>query len=387
MVSALILAVLWRGRWLAACLVATILGWPLLVEYSVSERLFFHLAAGFGVAVLGWSVVTLWRRRDESGVLLAAWLLAFFAGSIVVFYAGSARYLLPLAPALALLVVRQPLSNRILGFGIGLNLFLGLALATAEYEYDQQYRQAAREVAELSGQSRMWTNAEWGLRHYLSRSGAEQLLREQDVPIASVVSTSALAATIPYEAAGSKREIFSRAITTGVIPIRTMGRGSNSGYSSSEFGVLPFGLGHGLIDTVSAHVIGAPEPTLSSIKMAEPKAEEHLISGFFPPPDGADWRWMGAVGVAVLKRDPGASQMELNLHIPESAPARRVEVLINDELVADETYDVTGGHTILAPLPEDLTSDARIVIRASPTHSPPGDGRDLSIVVLALGLK
>ena len=120
--------------------------------------------------------------------------------------------------------------------------------------------------------------------------------------------------------------------------------------------------------------------------MAEPEAEEHILSGFYPPPDDAEWRWMGPTGVAMLKRPPDAANFELNFHIPENAPARRVEVSVNDQIIADETYDSTGGYILQAPLPENLSDDARIVIRAGPTHTPPGDGRELSIVVLALGL-
>ncbi len=48
------------------------------------------------------------KRRDRETLFLMAWCAIFFAGACAFFYSGSMRYLLPLAPALAIFAARMP---------------------------------------------------------------------------------------------------------------------------------------------------------------------------------------------------------------------------------------------------------------------------------------
>ena len=51
-----------------------------------------------GVLLLAWR-----KRRDARTQFLIAWIVLFFGASLVVFFAGSARYLLPMVAPVAML--------------------------------------------------------------------------------------------------------------------------------------------------------------------------------------------------------------------------------------------------------------------------------------------
>jgi hypothetical protein len=98
-------------------------------------------------------------------LFLLSWIVIFFAGVLAVFFAGSARYLLPISAPLALLASRLP--RKWLAIGFGAQMTLGLALATANYQHWDGYRRVAYNLRDLSSKRRVWVDDEWGLRHYL----------------------------------------------------------------------------------------------------------------------------------------------------------------------------------------------------------------------------
>ncbi len=353
--------------------------------YSPGERALFWLAATMGLALLIHAAKRAAAGWRDAAELPALWVVVFFAAAAAVFYAGSARYLLPLAPAVAILAAKLQSSRTWLAAGLATQMTLSLALAKSEYDYVNAYRDIATESMGTGLARRAWSNAEWGLRYYLTHElGAQPLLANQDVPAGSVVVESALAAAIPYRAGGGKRKVFEREITPGWTRLRTIGPGSRTGYSSSEFGVLPFAIAAGSIDTVTVYEIGRREPTLTYLKTSDPRADEHLLAGFFAS-DGAEWRWMGPEGAALLVAPQGKSVFELDFHIPEDAPARRIQVEINGVALADEHYSATGGYQLRAPYEGEEGRNVRVRIRAEPSYTPPGDSRELAVVVVGFG--
>ena len=357
----------------------------LLDDYALAERLLFWVAAASGLAFMLFAAQKALEIRHAAHVFPAAWCVTFFLAALAVFYAGSARYLLPLAPAAGILIARWNLPRAWLAAGLALNFAIGLALAQSEWRDANAYRKIAGEAATAAGGRRMWSNAEWGLRHYLTAlAGSDALLNQQAVPAGGVVVESALAATIPYRVDGSRRELFRETIATRATPFRTIGPGSHAGYSSSEFGVLPFGIVPGEVDTVRVFEVGRPEPTLSYLRMDDPKADEHLLGGFFPS-DGAEWRWMGPEGAALLVAPAGATALALNFHVPEDAPARHLEAEVDGEVVLSETLDRTGGFELRVPVALAAGKAVRVALRAAPSYRPPGDGRELAVVMIGFG--
>src|SRR5206468_744770 len=87
----------------------------------------FWISIGCGLLILTW-LLSEAMRRD----FLAIWAVVFFAGAMLIFFAGSARYLLPIAAPVAILAARTaPAGPRWLAAAFGLQLLLSLGLATA----------------------------------------------------------------------------------------------------------------------------------------------------------------------------------------------------------------------------------------------------------------
>ncbi len=391
-VSPLIVALVWRpaarkrrlfivGAYGSALLPAVLLG-----GYSQGQRMLLWLALATGLFALAGVVHLLLTRRSTDDGFLAAWVLVFFGCSAVVFYAGSARYLLPLAPALVLLIVRHVRNTKLVAGLTVLHLALSLGLARAEYEYDNQYRTFAQRLAPLVDAKRIWTNAEWGLRYYLGELGGESMLRDQVVHSGSVVVTSDLAASVAFEAQGIRTELMSAEISTQSIPLRTIGLGARSGYSSSNFGALPFDFGAGVIDRVTAYGIGLAQPTTGYLSMNAPEAGKQLLAGFHEVEDG-QWRWMGQRGAALLLIPEGASQFELVFYIPDGAPARRVTVAINGNTLAEQSFPGPGMHTLQARFSYPANRPVHVVLSVDQTFQPPGDERRLGVIVHRFGVK
>jgi len=334
--------------------------------------------------LIGWALEARGNRRGDSG-FLAAWGLVFFGASAAVFFAGSARYLLPLAAPAALLITRSAARPWLLWIAAGLNLALGLTLASANYQYAVAYRDFAALLQPRLGERRLWFSAEWGLRHYLERLGGEPLVRDQPAHSGAVVVSSELAGRTPFFAGGPAREIL-RAELWSRPPVRLIGLGTRSGYSSSALGALPFDPGGGLLDRLRVEVVGLAEPRLSFLRMNDPQAAGQLLAGFFQVEDNA-WRWMSEQGSVLLKAPGRASRFEMTFLIPEAAPARQVTVAAGESVLIRQTYPAPGHYTLSAGAPFQPGASVQIVVSVDKTFQPARDPRKLGIVVRELGLR
>ena len=172
----------------------------------------------------------------------------------------------------------------------------------------------------------------------------------------------------------------------GPLPLQTIGLESRSGYSSSGFGILPFDWGTGNIDRVTAYKIGHREPTAGYLRMDSPEAEAHLLSGFYGL-EAANWRWMGKQGSASLLVPEDSGEFELVFNIPETAPARRATVELDGATLADKRYSETGSHILTGLVDLAAGRSVRVTISVDESFQPPGDSRDLGIVVISFGFK
>src|SRR5207245_6363974 len=98
-----------------------------------------------------------------------SWILIFFAGALAIFFAGSARYLLPMTAPVALLVSR--LSPLWLATGFTAQMILSVSLAIVNYQHWDSYRSFAAELKPQVLGKRLWINSQWGPRYYLSAAG------------------------------------------------------------------------------------------------------------------------------------------------------------------------------------------------------------------------
>ena len=326
------------------------------------------------------AVVLAWRRRREPDTFfLLAWIGVFFAGALVIFFAGAARYLLPMAAPVALLASR--LRPKWLAVGFAAQLALSLSLATVNYQHWEGYRQFAESLRGSSAGHRVWIDGEWGLRYYLESDGALPLKKTQRLRPGDIVVSSELGASVNPAAPFAP---LRTAEIRPAIPLRLIGLESHSGYSTVSRGFWPFGVSAGLIDRVRAREVAERHPTLSYLPMNAPEAADQIVSGIFSLEDNR-FRWMSRSATVALASPAAALPLRALFTIPPQARARRVTLLLDGREVASQTYPVPGTYTLESPPMRAAGAVATVEITIDETFFAPGDSRELGMVLTSVG--
>ncbi|MBI5084160.1 MAG: glycosyltransferase family 39 protein [Acidobacteria bacterium] len=325
------------------------------------------------------------RRRDR---FLTAWVGIFFATALVLFFAGSARYLLPLAAPFAIVVARH-YSKRpaLLWTCFALSLALGLGLAWVNYQHWDGYRRfaadAMRDVNPEHGK-RVWVNGEWGLRFYSEARGALPVEGGQALRPGDYVITSELAERIAYTTGGGKAVEQARMAIMPTLPLRLIGLGARSGYSSVGFGLRPFDVTTAPVDVVTMSLIVDKKPELSWLPMATRSAENQIVSGVYKL-ENDQWRWMGARAVFLLKPPAGAAPLAAQIYIPDTAPGRTVALTVDGVERARTTFAAPGVYTLATAALKPEGESVTVVLSIDKEFTAPGDGRRLGMIVTGVG--
>jgi hypothetical protein len=143
-------------------------------------------AAGLGVLSL--AADDLRRARSPESLLLAAWVGGTFVFASFLNWSVSARGVLPLLPALGILLARR-LDRRVsegraparalVAAGLALCALLSLAVAQADARLASAGRDAARELVPryAAAGARVWFQGHWGFQYYAETLGAQPLAR------------------------------------------------------------------------------------------------------------------------------------------------------------------------------------------------------------------
>lgn len=156
----------------------------------------FWMSVATGLLILIWCAL---HTKDFP----AAWILIFFACALAIFFAGSARYLLPIALPVSILV-SQRLNARWVIAGVCLGAALSVSLAAVNYQHWDGYRRFAHGFSGDAQSRRIWINGEWGLRFYLESEGAVPLLRDQPLRDGDTIISSALAYPLKLASGGAR---------------------------------------------------------------------------------------------------------------------------------------------------------------------------------------
>jgi len=322
-----------------------------------------------------------WRKRREPATqFLVAWTVIFFVSALVIFFAGSARYLLPMAAPMAMLAGALPRRWVVAGFAVQMALSLGLAVMN--YQHWDAYRVYAASLAPVIENHRVWVDDEWGLRHYMQEQGAlplqkSQRLRAGDIIVSSQLSHAVEPTTLLAPAAPTLE-------IRPAIPLRLIGLESRSGYSSAALDRLwPFGIGASVIDRVRTSRVVERHPTLTYVDLKAPEAKEQIVSGIWP-----DDHWMSASGVVIVKSPPTAMPLTVSFYVPDNAPARHIGLLLDDREICTTTVAAPGPGQLTCPAPiVPVGPTGMIEVRVDKTFRVPPDERDLGIVLLGVGFK
>lgn len=346
----------------------------------------FWLSFGIGLLILINLAVTVKRGSDDER-FLAAWATLFFAAALVIFFAGSARYLLPAAAPVALLASRRLLDRPgWLWVGLVCQSALGLALTRTNYEHWNGYRDFARQLAPDCRARRVWVNGEWGLRYYLEAEGALPLLRGQAVRPGDIVVTSSLSYPVPFTTGGGSLVPLKETAIQVRLPLRLIGLGAKSAYSTAAFGLRPFDLGTGPVDVVRAGLVVERPPELERLPMSAPQADYQIVSGVYQLEEGR-FRWMGRRALVLLKRPPTPAQLEATVYIPENAPARRLRLEADGVLIAEYPLPGPGMHSVVSEATLPPGPPALVGITVDRTFQVPGDHRELGVILVEVGFR
>jgi hypothetical protein len=332
-------------------------------------------------ALLPGAVLLAWKRRDRDTAFLGAWIALFFGGAALLFFAGSARYLLPMAAPVVLLVSR--LRPRWLALGFAAQLALSLALATVNYQHWDGYRRFVRQIRPATAGHRVYINSEWGLRYYLEADGGLPLERGQVLRTGDIVVSSELGYPIEYTAPTAT--IAEQSIRAW-LPLQLIGVKARSGYSTATKGFRPFDISTAPIDIVRAAIVLDRHPALTYLPMSSPDAANQIVSGLYAVEGGA-WRWMSGSAVVLLKSPAQPLPIEAVFTIPDAAPARHMELLLDGQVVASATYPGPGAYTLKSPPQSPVGPSASVTLKLDRTFSVTGDHRELGVVVSSIGFR
>ncbi len=259
--------------------------WP--PDYPYWQRALLVLFLILGLETVLWIASQI---REQP--LLSLWCLVYFVFALVAFFAGAARYLMPLAVPLAILFVHQNQDRRWrLGATLAIGATLGLNLAFADYELARVYAQLSAPPGED-----FLVDGEWGFRYTMTRRGGQPIEpSSQARPGEWIIKSDLIGANFrsPAEALAVPMESRDLRIRTPfrVIDRSDMPGASHSGFESSGFGLLPFSFSNQPIDRITYSLVS---PFLDAPGWIPTSIDDHLV--FLAPPGrdvtvAADPRW------------------------------------------------------------------------------------------------
>jgi len=348
----------------------------------------FWVSLATGLLVLAACARQLWQRTSADELFLSVWVLVFFAAAVVLFFAGSARYLLPIAAPVAILVADKLRPHpRWLAAGLACQFAVSLGLAVTNYDHWDGYRQFVAGLSDEIATRRTWINGEWGLRFYAESEGGLPLRESQPVLPGEMVLTSPIAYPVTFTTGGGALAPLAQTEITSLAPLRIIGEGVKSAYSTVTLGYRPFDIGWGPIDTPRAELVIERAPTLEWLEMGSSEAESQIVSGVYQL-EGGDWRWMSQRAVVLLAAPPEPRRVAVDFYLPDVTPPRSVRVSLDGRVVAEQRYERPDSYSLESADPVEVEgSSATLEIWVDDSFSPPGDRRQLGIILNGVGFR
>jgi 4-amino-4-deoxy-L-arabinose transferase-like glycosyltransferase len=344
--------------------------------YDLDPLFWGSIAIGVGILI--------WCARHWRD-FLAQWVLIFFAGALIIFFAGSARYLLPIALPIAILATQRT-PRWLLLASLACGFALSLALAAVNYQHWDGYRQFARGLQSDANSKRLWINGEWGLRYYFESEGGLPLHQGQAIHPGEIVVSSKLSYPIPFTSGGGVLATVAQRTVTSSVPLRIVALEGRSAYSTTMLGLRPFDISRAPIDQLNAELMIERKPALTDLPMNAPAAEQQIVSGVYQLESG-QWRWMSQTATILLKPPDHPKPLTVQFTIPDASPARQVTIAIDDHAVASQTYSAPGAYSLSSPPLKPAGDTAKVTITVDKSFSVPGDSRQLGIILTNVGFR
>jgi len=237
---------------------------------------FMEIQIGFwaigGAWVLALALAEIWTRRDAASWLLGLWVLGTIVFAAMFNWIANGRALLPVAPAMGILLVRQ-LERNVLAVretwprGVMICLAAGgvLALmsARADFELAGAVRESARQVWARYGHATgpLWFQGHWGFQYYMDVLGASALDLEQSGAnpgdhLAVPRNNSNIFDPNHFSAKPQKLTVCETLTVSGPSLLATWNETMGAGFYASVWGPLPFVFGRVPPEGVTVYEFG-----------------------------------------------------------------------------------------------------------------------------------
>ena len=220
-------------------------GWPLFY------KLLFSLFLVTGILLFA-EVLRKASTLTVENLMLAFWFLGILLTCLLLFYAGSARYILLALPP-SILVIAGRIENLFPEGPLPLLITVCIAAGTlaysvpiscADYEFAGAYRKNAAELCDKyrEEEKKIWFTGEWGFRYYMAENGALVIPRNSvDAKVGDLIIKPYIAS--PWVTLYDGNEycrLVEQVPVRGKLPLRILDFSSHAGFYSSGWGLLPF---------------------------------------------------------------------------------------------------------------------------------------------------
>ena len=219
---------------------------------AVGIQLTLFIAAGFSVMAL--AAADAWKRRDADALLLALWVFGTFIFTGFVNWTINARSVLPLIPAVGILLARGvdalPVNAMrwraaMLAMALAASGAVSLWLTWGDAELANSARTAATLIQQKTRNQSgtVWFMGHWGFQYYMESYGARPVVIE-DPPrqpgdyVVEVRNNLRLLEMRPQFVAS--RDVIQIPVNLGITTIQSE---LGAGFYSSDSGPLPFAIG------------------------------------------------------------------------------------------------------------------------------------------------
>ena len=220
------------------------------------------LWSGGGVCVLALALAEAWQKRDSGSWLLLLWVWGTFIYTAFVYFMVNGRAILPMAPAVAILIGRRlELSVPAMRAGMSVSFIASAALSLLAAGADFQEAVIARKSSEQlcaaygKGPGRLWFQGHWGFQYYMQSAGASPRdfshleLAPGDIFVTPVNSVN-------LRPLNPDTTVLKKVISIPVLPwFATFNRDIGAGFYSSFWGPLPFAFGRIPPETVRVYSV------------------------------------------------------------------------------------------------------------------------------------
>src|SRR3990170_177948 len=218
--------------------------WTASFGWSYAAQLAGYGATGIGIFLL--ALVDFIKRRDAFSVLLGLWVIGTLAFTVFFNWTVNGRSILPMVPAVGILLARAAEDARPGKLRLWAPLVLALAasllVAWADYRLANSARGAAETIAAKysRGPGQLWFQGLWGFQYYLEERGGKPLVWNN----LRIAADDVIA--FPFNNTGlrfmpeDKFAVVEDFIYAPSTIVSTMTLGPGAGFYASEWGPLPF---------------------------------------------------------------------------------------------------------------------------------------------------